>query len=751
MKGHNQRAAMLLASLLCVGMLGTGAVAALAEEGGESAGGGVDLSVSYTIGDLPYHTWYSNFGYYDGGYIKYVMKAGMFNASAENYGLTPFDTKESDNKISLSTAAGLAIENWRWMFAANSSVVIEMQSQITGAIAFDYSTVTLGGWMEAYNTVFSVHRLNAADKTLDTLVNYFHGADTVGGATISTGVSNDLYTISIDVKAGDVVYYEVGAIAAGRNLQNMTSAKIIASPTEVSPVVVNTYSAMLDKQVAALTQENYAESDWTLIQGYVTTFKNGTYETPEALYTAYTTAKSSIEGVTPDPLKDKRTNLLNQLKTFYNSLVEDNYTAENWTIVKNAYDAFVAGAGECETEEELQALYDEKYAAMDEVGMYKQTINYLDYPKTMNENGYNWIEGDVVDTKLYAGSVEGGLKEYDTQGDTVHKMYNAELNADLGGSYAYYAENWKWYIGLDAGVIVAYRAKVDCKITVTDTRIADGGSSNGWAADCVLNTYIVRDGVAKKVNTINAPSSDEDFSGVYYAKAGDIIYIELISFTITAGSVRNSEAPCNTKALADSTGFDEEAYAEQNHDLPAEVTAAIEEKKQALESYYAGLTESDYSASNWLTLADYIDQFVSKCETEVSTVEEVEALYNEILGEMQAIPTLAQAAEELRATLEGYIAELQAAYDELVAQNKYTDENKAALDKALEDGKEAIGAASSKAAGNTAKLNAIAALKAIEAKPADSAGGCGSVAGGLSVLMGAALVGAVVLNKKKED
>ena len=92
MKRHNKKTALLLASLLCVGMMGTGAVTAFAEETGDAPTEGADLSYAYTVGDLPYHTGYSKFGYYATGYADYVMKAGVFDSAAEGYGLTAFDT-----------------------------------------------------------------------------------------------------------------------------------------------------------------------------------------------------------------------------------------------------------------------------------------------------------------------------------------------------------------------------------------------------------------------------------------------------------------------------------------------------------------------------------------------------------------------------------------------------------------------------------------------------------------------------------
>ena len=61
----------------------------------------------------------------------------------------------------------------------------------------------------------------------------------------------------------------------------------------------------------------------------------------------------------------------------------------------------------------MQALYDEKYEAMDAVKAYKQTLVYLDLPSSLIAAEYGWIEGDVFDVTMYTGSVEKGLVEFD--------------------------------------------------------------------------------------------------------------------------------------------------------------------------------------------------------------------------------------------------------------------------------------------------------------------------------------------------
>ena len=229
-----------------------------------------------------------------------------------------------------------------------------------------------------------------------------------------------------------------------------------------------------------------------------------------------------------------------------------------------------------------------------------------------------------------------------------------------------------------------------------------------------------------------------------------MLYVEFIAVsTILEGQSRNTESPYATSMAADSTAFDEEKYKEQNNDLPAEVTNLIAEKKAALDAWFASLNEADYSATNWAQIQDELAVFDEKCESKVKTTADVNALYEEVLAAAKAVKTIAQTEQELKDTLNGYARELQAEYDKLVKENKYSTENKAALDAALESGKTEILAAKSKSAGNTAKLKAIGALKAIEASPADK--GCSSSVSTLGVSGLALAIGAIVVALKKKE
>ena len=132
----------------------------------------------------------------------------------------------------------------------------------------------------------------------------------------------------------------------------------------------------------------------------------------------------------------------------------------------------------------------------------------------------------------------------------------------------------------------------------------------------------------------------------------------------------------------------------------------------------------------------------------MKTAEDAERLYNEVFAAAQAVETIAQAEATLKKTLQEYADELQAKYDELIANNKYTKDARAALDEALADGKEKILSAKSKTLGNSAKLQAIAALNKVETKS-----GCGGIIGfgSAAAVLGAAAIVFAATKKKKEN
>lgn len=744
MKKRSSKILLAIALLLCMAVSSFGFVA-LADS---------NQVKKLTLGDLPYFTWYSNYQGHTQGDLKVKLmytdsQARYFSSTAENYNLKDFTERDSSDENALKLE-GFSVSNWEYKFPTEGgSVVAVITSKIDGEITWDYSTATqFQGWFD-YNSLYRVYKKEAATGTITTVKDYYHQSD---AADKLKGVVTEGITVA--VKKGDVVYYELGADTE-RNYQNMHIATISATLEGVSDELTKEdlakYTKQLEDKVAALTEGDYDSEKWQEIQGYVNQFKNGKHTKLSEMISAYNEAVEKIDNVKPDTLENVKEELNGKMQTYFKSLKEDRYTQEDWLTIKGAYEEYTALVENLTEVSAVKALYNDKLAAMQAVKVIRHSMDYLDYPSKMNANGYTWIEGDVVDTKLMTGTASN-LIDFDTQGSSENIMYASTLNT--GAKPSYYVENWKWFISRDAGVIVMFKANQDCELTITNTYLADfpSASNNGWTDDCYLTYYIVRNDELKKINQVAAPAADEDFNGTYYLKQGDMLYVEFNSFIINLGEIRNMEAPCGTKFSANATKFDLAKYEEQNNDLSSEVLALINIKQAALDSWFATLKQEDYSATNWSLVQDELNVFKEKCESEVKTADDVEKLYNDVLTAAQAVETLAQAQAALTQTLNGYVGELKAEYDKLVAENNYTEEQRALLDQTFEQGKTAILACTKKAAGNTAKLTAIAELRKVETAPAQSENGqnCKSSLGsmGIAGLSMAVLALSVALKKK---
>lgn len=789
--------------------------------GGASFEASADDSAATTetinFSDLPKQTGDNNFDYVTGSNMDYKIMIGHFNESSANYNLTAFDTAGVDSSdvpyVSNSTISGLTVTNWKWTFAQNTSVVLVVRAKISGMLDINPSSINESSWMDSWNLIYTVHHYHANSNSMETLVNYYHGKDSVSGASVTAEQTEmgSTYKFSASVEANDVIYYELGCLA-GRNLATFIGSTFSLSPvnddnaaeyyadmideyvaslaranytdeswakiegyvtsfkggsyataTEVKTAYDNAVadiadvepdskeylSARLDELLASLTQENYESDTWAAIEGYVAAFKNGEYADAAAIKTAYETAVASVNGTAPDSLSYLRSSLLAEMNEYYNSQSESYFTQEDWATLKKAYDDYVANHENYTTKEELQTYFDAQYAAMTAPQAYIQTITYLELPTAVYENDYGWVEGPVADITMLTGSVQHDtLVAFDTYeaNSSYEQLTNSALYAEYNGAYA---RNWKWFVGLNIGVTVAYRAKQDCSLII-GAREGQEINDAGWTEVCTINEYIVRDGEVKLIRTtpLNDQPTDEVFFGTWYLKAGDILYIEFIS---NASDSRNTESPYVLMATLDATGFDEDAYADQNHDLSAEVTERIAERLSELNAYLATLSEDDYSATNWLLLSDYIAQFEEDCAMEVSTVEDVDALYNEVRAAMEKVPTREDTLSQLKETLDKYVEELRAEYNSLLEQYKYSDEAKAALDAALEEGIQNIYDASSAAAGNTAKSRALTALRAVEGSPKGlSTGAIVGIVVACVVVVAGVVTAAVIVGKKKK-
>lgn len=129
-----------------------------------------------TMGDLPYFTWKSNYAGQDLGRVKVKLMytdstARYFDSTKENYNLKDFTENVNDTELKLD---GFTVKNWKYIFPSNGgSVVAVVESKIDGILKWDFTGVTLGGWID-YNSLYRVYKKEAATGTVTKLAESYH-------------------------------------------------------------------------------------------------------------------------------------------------------------------------------------------------------------------------------------------------------------------------------------------------------------------------------------------------------------------------------------------------------------------------------------------------------------------------------------------------------------------------------------------------------------------------------------------------
>lgn len=168
-----------------------------------------------------------------------------------------------------------------------------------------------------------------------------------------------------------------------------------------------------------------------------------------------------------------------------------------------------------------------------------------------------------------------------------------------------------------------------------------------------------------------------------------------------------------------------------------------------------GLNEEDYSEAGAAAIEGILVKFYEDMEASMLAGDpsQIEGLVSGAIAAIDAVPTKAQ--EALAAAKVSAKAELDAAKAALDL-TKYDDAGKAALDKAVADGKVAIDAAATQEAVANAKAAAVAALNAVpqKADPTPAKKGCGGsiiAASGVVTLVTLLGAGLILAKKRKEN
>ncbi len=716
---------VLLSTALAASTMGAVAVTAFAE--GESTG---PRTETISFGDLQTKTVEANYGLAAGDVANYGVKTGKVNA------LKDFDTN-TNGKLTSAAAPNVECQNWWWQATNADSVIVVFEFKVDAVVNIE-SSKDVGGWLDTTTSII------VSLKSGDTITEL--------QKTFPTKTDKSLVAYSGTVKAGDTLYYEFNTTADKRNIQSLQN--ITAVLTEDKGVTeektAEQYKQDLETYVATLTQSDYAADQWTaignIVEGFIETAGD---KTGILLKVEYEKQLNAIKAV--PTIAQQLTAQIEAHKKAFNAKVDklnaDNFTEENYTNATALKAEFATAIAAAETIESANEIFKDYVGRLNAIESIKVSTSFLDLPDHTHEADFGLYKNmGIVEYGLKYGKVLTGMYEYDRYAaDTSSiRLYTSEF-----GEKDVVARNWCWEAVKERSVIAEFKALKDMSLTIASTRITNGGAP-GWTVNTNITVYIQRGEFrgenVKAIYSINTPSTDEQFGGTFYLKAGDILYYEFN--TDHMNQTVNIQTPIETTMTADTTGFDQTKYEDQNNDLPQAVVDAVAAKLAELTTFVQGKTESSYSATNWAALQAIPEAFSAACETRLlrtSTVDDVNTIYDEFHTQAEGIETLTQAQDELVRYKDEKKQEVRAYADQMLKDNKYSKENKELIESYVTEANTAIDAANTKGAINTAVTTAKNRINNVEV----SKGGCGgSIATGAMGIAVALAFGGVLLAKK---
>ncbi len=704
-----------------------------------------------SFGNLPKEVSQANYGSVTGDVADYSVKLGKTdnlhnfdgyseyidaNGNCTGRRLTTTLDNVADKETPL--ANDVFCENWRWHASAANSIIVVFEFKVDAVVSISASG-NIGGWIADTKIIVSLK-----------------SGETVAELQKET-TSQQTVAYSGTVKAGDTLYYEFAlnnGVGGTRNIQHtdLITATLTEDKVVAEEKTAEQYKADLEAYVATLNESDYAADQWTAIGGIVEGFLDVAGDkTGMLLKVEYEKQLNAIKAV-PALAQQLKTQIEAYKAAFdkkVDALKAENFSKENYekaTALKAEFATAIDAAKTLESAKEINQDYIGRLNAIEAI---KVSTSFLDLPDHTHEANFGLYKNmGIVEYGLKYGKVTSEIYDYDRYAadSSSIRLFTSEY-----GEKDVVAHNWCWIAVKERSVIAEFKALKDMSLTIASTRITNGGVP-GWTVNTNITVYIQRGEDVKAIYSVNTPSADEQFGGTFYLKAGDILYYEFN--TDHMSQPVNIQTPIETTMTADTTGFDQTKYEDQNNDLPQAVVEAVAAKLAELTTFVQGKTESNYSATNWAALQAIPEAFSAACETRLlrtSTVDDVNAIYNEFHAQAEAIETLTQAQDELVRYKTEKKEEVRKYADQMLNDNKYSKENKELIESYVTEAATSIDAATTKGAVNTAVTTAKNRINNVEI----SKGGCCSavttsaIAGfGVIVL---ALGGVILVRKTRKD
>ncbi len=313
-----------------------------------------------------------------------------------------------------------------------------------------------------------------------------------------------------------------------------------------------------------------------------------------------------------------------------------------------------------------------------------------------------------------------------------------DASVNVGGSLNC-LQRWQWRCCGAADTVLKITAKEDLVLRIyTIETFKDAWATHSAWRFIAENEEGLRL-VAKRMDVTVVMEPDYCETVIHMAK-GDTLYM---TYSIMNGDMGTATATYIPQFELKREGYDPEQR--PAFDTVDAVNALKTETVTKLEGKYSELMGdgSAYSTARRIEMEGIRDEAISALK-DLSTEEEINALYADAAAKMEAVPTLAKEAEELNA----YKAKKKEELAKEFTKEMYSAKNWETVEGFLTQANADIDAAKSAAVVNTVVAKAKANINTVEKGGASSDVPWGIIGGAAAAVLAVAIVVIVVLKKK---
>ncbi|MCR4911105.1 MAG: hypothetical protein K5925_01075, partial [Bacilli bacterium] len=540
-------------------------------------------------------------------------------------------------------------------------------------------------------------------------------------------------------------------------------------------------------ELDAYKEADYSATNWATVQGYVSAGKTAIDEqtTVELVNSKLAEVKAQIAGVktkAQEELDAYKELAKEDLRDFCDDENEEYYSTENWALIQGYITDGLAAIDAANSEDEVDNILNQQEAAIlavptkaaEDLAAAKATAkaeleahaaakNEADYSETywlllqsyVTHGKENIDEADDIDTvNTILANMKDNIDSVPTKAQEAEQALNAAklaakntMDAEVAklNEADYSQTNWESIQTVLSGA----KQTVDACTNTSDI-------------DTVVNSFKTTiAGVKTKAQELDEAKSNAKAEIDAYIANKEADYSEANWTTITglATSKKNAIDEATTVEAVNTLVSEFKSGVDAIKTKAQEAADALAQAKEAarteLNNYATAKGQSNYSEAKWTELQGYLAQGLESLDSDrCDSTEKIDRIVSAAKSLMDSVKT--KPVEELDNAKSTALDALSNYYNDKDG-SKYTQENIDKMVAAYDAGRNAIEAATSVEAVNTALTNAKAAIDAIPQNQPSSGGSaksCGGSIAATSILLSTlalAGVGLLVFKKRKED